>query len=389
MNDVSKGLVTLIRSAITDEKYPLPEAFSLQAAYPLIKRHQIANIVYEGAVNCGLDRTQPVMQELFRSAYQCLLHSTKQMAAIEKLCIIFNEKRIDYMPLKGCNLKKLYPKPELRIMGDADILIRMEQYEEQIVPILERLDYRRIKESYHELVWDNGALHLELHKSVVAEYRAVAAGYYGNGWDFAHKQQGTRYAMRPEDELVYLFAHFTTHYREGGIGCRQLVDIWVYQRSYPELDEAYLREQLEKLGLLAFYDNICHTIDVWFADKPADEMSDYISKVIFSNGSWGSQEQKAVAKVAKNTEPDQVQMRQREILWWSIFPKLTKMQHQYPVLREAPVLLPFMWVARWFSLLFKSRKRVFRWFKSHKAVSIDDVSAFQDSLTYVGLSHKY
>ena len=68
MNNVNKGLVTLIRSAITGEKYSLPEGFSLQEASALIRSHQIANIVYEGAIKCGIDRSEPVMQELFRKA---------------------------------------------------------------------------------------------------------------------------------------------------------------------------------------------------------------------------------------------------------------------------------------------------------------------------------
>ena len=35
-----------------------------------------------------------------------------------------DENGIDYMPLKGACLKLIYPQPELRLMGDADILIK-------------------------------------------------------------------------------------------------------------------------------------------------------------------------------------------------------------------------------------------------------------------------
>lgn len=38
----------------------------------------------------------------------------------------FDAGGIDYMPLKGSILKDLYPRHEMRMMGDADILIRME-----------------------------------------------------------------------------------------------------------------------------------------------------------------------------------------------------------------------------------------------------------------------
>lgn len=389
MNDIYKGLITLIRSAITKECLPLPEAFSLQDAYPLIKAHQIANIVYEGAVNCGISKDEPLMQELFRVSYQCLLHSTKQMAAIQKLCDAFDAEGIKYMPMKGCNMKKLYPKPELRIMGDADILIRMEQYD-KIVPILKQQGYHLLKESNHELIWDNEDLHLELHKRIVADHHEIATNYYTDGWHLAKKQSQYRYAMLPEDELVYLFSHFTIHYREGGIGCRQLVDVWVYLRQHPQLNQTYLRQQLDALQLLAFYDNVCHTIDVWFEDKQSDQMSDYISKVILSNGSWGTVQQHVIAKLSKNTEKGKVKERQRKKLWWTLFPRLPRMIQIYPFLQKLPWLMPVMWVVRWFQLLFgKRRHEVANWVKSNRNIAEEDVASYQCALSYVGLSYKH
>lgn len=388
MDDISKGLITLIRSALTGESLPLPEGFSLQEAYPLVQKHQIPNIVYEGAVNCGVDKAQPIMKELFQKTYRCLVYNARQMAAIEKLYKAFDSAGIDYMPLKGCNLKRLYPKPEMRIMGDADILIRIEQYE-KIESIIQPLGYHVVKESNHELVWDNGDLHLELHKRIVADHHAVASAYYGDGWSFAKVQEGTRYAMTPEDELVYLFSHFTVHYREGGIGCRQLMDIWIYQKTHPQLDQVYLRSQLKNLQLLDFYDNICKTIDAWFADRQQDAMSEYIIQVILSNGSWGTMEKRAIAQVSKNTDLDGIKDRQRKMLLWSVFPALPRMQQIYPVLHKAPVLLPVMWAVRWCGLLLKQRKRISHWVKTHESVDKEAVAEYQAAMAYVGLSHRH
>ena len=130
MDATQKGVLTLVRSAITGEKYSLPEDFDLEQAYPMFRKHGILALAYDGAVRCGVDKGHPVMQKLFQDYLQCLVRSERQMQAIEKLCAAFEEHGVDYMPLKGCNLKKLYPKPELRQMGDADILIRMEQYDD-------------------------------------------------------------------------------------------------------------------------------------------------------------------------------------------------------------------------------------------------------------------
>ena len=63
----------------------------------------------------------------------------------------FEKNGIAHMPLKGILMKQLYPRPDMRIMGDADILIRVEQYE-KIKPLLEELGFAEKLESDHELI---------------------------------------------------------------------------------------------------------------------------------------------------------------------------------------------------------------------------------------------
>ena len=67
MNTIEKGITTLIRSAITGERYPLPEDFVLGDTLTEVNRHSVATLVYAGAVNCGLDKNSPAMQKLFQT----------------------------------------------------------------------------------------------------------------------------------------------------------------------------------------------------------------------------------------------------------------------------------------------------------------------------------
>ena len=73
----------------------------------------------------------------------CVHKRNAPSLAAHKKCsfTIAEENGIDYLPLKGYNLKKLYPKPELRTMGDADVLIRLADfYHVSIDYLLERTD---------------------------------------------------------------------------------------------------------------------------------------------------------------------------------------------------------------------------------------------------------
>ena len=287
MNTTQQGIITLLKSAVTGEVYSLPDGFSMEDACGIIKKQGLVPLAYEGAVRCGLSRKDPIMEDLFRNYYTVLLRSERQMEKVNRLFREFEEAGIDYLPFKGCVMKALYPKPELRIMGDADILIRIEQYE-QIKPILTELGFKMKLESDCELVWVNQDLYLELHICMVQPSQRDFFDYFGDGWDRAVKTGAFRYGFAPEDMYVYLFMHFTKHYRSGGIGCRHVVDLWMFRRANPHMDRDYVNRELEKLQLRQFHDHCDALLDVWFGDGQQTDVTAFISRRIFSGGSWGN-----------------------------------------------------------------------------------------------------
>lgn len=380
MNVAQQGILTLIKSAVTEQMLPLPEGFDMEDAAALVEKHEIAALVCEGAALCGLPQNTPQMQKLVQTACKMLLISTAQMREVERITAAFAENGIDYMPIKGCNMKLLYPKPELRTMGDGDILIRMNQYP-QIKPILERFGYVPVHEYDHELAWHHKNLFLELHRQLVSGSYPDLCAYFRDGWQLAVHQQDHRYAMTAENEMIYLFSHFAKHYRGGGIGCRHVVDLWVYRRAHPDLDEGLVGAELEKLGLQTFYRNICRLLQVWFEDAPSDEKTDFITDFIFSSGTWGSIEDRILSKSARIAGKRKGKL---AYVLQTAFPSLEMMQHQYPVLKKAPWLLPVMWVVRWFARLVnpKAWKRQMR---NMKTVTVDNIQTRQEALHYVGL----
>ena len=211
MNDLEKGIATLIRSAITAEVLPLPGTFDIEQAYEQITRHQVRALAYQGAVRCGISKQLPAMQRLFRSYCDEILFGEEQLQAVDQLCSTFEKAGIDYMPLKGCNLKKLYPRQELRKMGDADILIREERYPE-VEAILRQQGYTQVEGADHTLNWRKKNVLIEIHirmmPTIVEHYP-----YFGTGWKRAVHQTGHLYAFHPEDEYIFVFVHFVKHYR--------------------------------------------------------------------------------------------------------------------------------------------------------------------------------
>ena len=233
MSDFRDDVITLVKSALTGEKYELSGEFDLSRLYKVAKRHAIVPMVYYGAVNCGVDSSSAEMQQMFMETCTHIAYNQKQMWEIENIFKNFDSEKIAYLPLKGTILKSFYPKGEMRIMSDADILIKTEEHK-KIVPIMEQLGFSLKLESDHEFVWNKGNVHIELHKRLIPSYTKDYFAYYGDGWRLAKLGEDNKYHMSNEDQMVYIFTHFAKHYRDAGVGIKHIVDLWVYKNHFDQ-----------------------------------------------------------------------------------------------------------------------------------------------------------
>ncbi len=388
---MTREIFLLIKSALTGEKYALPEGFSLEQAIGLIKKHQIQNLIYYGAVNCGIDPKCPVMRELFSATCRHMYIDERQRWELEKLYAAFQKNGIAYMPLKGILMKPLYPRPDMRIMGDADILIRLEQYP-AIKPLMQALGFTEKLESDHELVWTKPSLFLELHKRVIPSYNKDYAAYFGNGWSLAQPWEGVPgcYKMTDEDQLIYLFTHFAKHYRDGGIGIRHFTDLYVYLKAKPDLDESYIHSSLKILQLDAFYENIRCALSAVFEDGQTSAVTDLIIDVILGSGLYGTENGHILASAVRDKAScgTAKQARRKQMLHLCFPPRLV-LQKKYPVLEKAPILLPVMWVVRAVSVLLRKPWELRHHQKRIKLMTNDRIDSYDQSLQAVGLAFNF
>ena len=389
MNTTEKGLITLLKSAVLGESLPLPEGFSMEDAMPQIKRHGIATLAYDGAARCGVPRTDSAMQSLFQIYCRALMVSERQMQGINEIFAAFEKYGIDYMPLKGCNMKALYAQPELRTMGDADILIRMEQYD-RISGIMTELGYEMQVESDHELIWKSKKLMVELHKRLIPSYNKDFYAYFGDGWQLATVRQEHRYFMQQEDEFIYLFTHFAKHFRDGGIGCRHVVDLWVWLRANRGLNWDAVWAELDKLQLTQFCKNICCLINAWFEAGPTDERLDFIGAYILASGNWGDLQSHHLSMGVRDMHGTSRSASAKvQYLWRASFPNMIAMGNLYPILKKHPWLLPFTWIHRIFCKLFIRPVPMARHTKVLEELSQDKLDERRQALEYMGIGYHF
>ncbi len=389
MDALQKGTLNLIKAALTGAPCNLPEGFSIDAAADMIKKHKIVGLAYEGAVKCGIDKNVPAMQELFKVYYADIIRSQRQMQMLNKLFDAFDENQIDYLPLKGTILKSLYPQPGMRVMGDADILIRVEQYD-KIKPLMLQLGFQEGKVTGHELHWHHPFLHLELHSMLMSLRNMDYNRYYGDGWSKSVTDTGSRYTYRCEDHYIFMLVHFAKHYRASGVGLRQPVDLWVYQKAFPQMDKNYLLHELSKLKLTDFYNNTQNMLATWFDGSAGDDISAYMTNYIWNSGCWGSRENYNIAEAIKDEKTVHSRTKNKlHYIFYTLFPPVKAIKNRYPILKKAPWLLPLLWPVRWISALLFRRKNIKACKDNLDLRSSKKLDAYQQKMHYVGLDFDF
>lgn len=387
------GIVTLLRSALKNEALTLPEDFDWSTAANILYEHHLVGMAIRGAARCGVPRSHPSLRQLTALFCKDVAASRLQMQQLATVYSLFQEHGIAYMPVKGAVLKPLYPQSELRIMGDADILIRQEQYL-AIRELLSSLGLQEDEESDHELIWRGGDFKLELHKHLIPSYNKDYYAYYGDGWQLARQDgQSSAYHLSPEDHFIYLLVHFAKHYRDGSISAKNVCDFWVYRKAYPHMDEAYLTAELQKLKLLDFYRNILDLLDTWFEGAAPTRAVEILTQTAFRGGIYTFEESQLTGSVIKLTK-ETASLSGSKYKWLrrKLFPPINTLAQSYHILRKYPVLLPFIWILRWFDEFLLRRGQVKRVLAASREVmhmDTDRIADYEEQLRSVGLGFNF
>ena len=392
MDNLKKGIITLIKSAITGEKYDLPKDFDLKNALIVAKKHNIMPLVYNGAYNCGYDNSQESMLTAFQIVCNNFAIHEMQMYELFSIQDQFEKNEISHMVLKGARLKNnCYPNPELRNMGDIDVLIKLEQYQ-TIKTIMQNLGYTEDVESDHELIWRKDKVLVELHKRIIPSYNKDYYAYFGDGWQLAtQKTQGKNFAyeMDKNNEFIYLFTHLCKHYRDSGIGLKHLIDIWMYQIKNKDLDLQYIENEFEKLKIYDFYQNVQKTLRMCFDGEDGNQVTEYIIEAVFNGGAFDKKQAEILSTTLKQVNQGKSVARIKiEKVFNSIFVPYSSMCNMYRILKKLPILLPFVWIWHFFRRLF-TKGKLKDYNKEFKDMKEDNVKAYKQSLNFVGLDYNF
>lgn len=288
---------------------------------------------------------------------------------------------VRHMPLKGYIVKNFYPSPDMRTMGDLDLLIDSERCDE-VVKAFEADGFTFCGEGDLHSNVERGNAYIEFHRSMVDEEHKTLSQYYADGFSRAKLSEGYsfRYELSKEDMYIFLIAHVAKHYRYSGTGIRSLLDLYVYRKACNDLDLDYINRETEKLGLVVFRQKIEAIADDWYSGLFNGEYNS-VSAYIVSGGVYGVTnsdiENSFIGEISGNLKSNKLKLWLR-----TVFPGKELMTIRYPVLKKVIWLLPFFWIVRFFDTLFRTPENFRRSVRNtNKILRIDEdlVDAHRDA----------
>ncbi len=340
-------ILELIRTVVLPDYQPDQSLFDEQKQpvdwkqlYEIAYAQDIAGYLYPGTMNLTVPEE---VRKIFRTAYN---RSLRKEAIVHLEVSSFMEQLeqqgIDYLPLKGWQMKRLYPSPELRTMTDVDILLRPEQFE-AACRLIEADGFELFAEvEYHNCYRKKPVTEVELHRKLFSS-NATPNPYFASVWDRAVLSKGHEYAMSPADQYLYMIAHMAKHLVGNGAGIRNIIDVCLCRRShlFTEKEEAAIDRALMEMGLKTFAEKINIFAELCFSDGPMDVDQTYLFRYIISGGLYGKTGNRDVMILMKQESGNKARWFLKEL-----FPTREELEPKLglqPKTIRKP-LYPFYWV---------------------------------------------
>lgn len=362
LNSNEKYIITLLRSVLNNSIPPeKPEDVSFEKVYSTAKYHNIANMLFYAIEKLENKPTPELFKKWKEINYKCVSRDIIQKLELDKLLNSFEKNQIKNIVLKGFELKKLYPKSDMRFMSDLDILISKKDAE-KVSLLMNELGYKTISygKEKDDVYFKDPIMNVEIHNVLFDVQYKEYNSLFKPLDEMKNIIPKTKYQYDFSDEefFLFLFIHTVKHYLSYGIGIRVVMDIYLYLKAKEKtLNWDYINNSLQKLELLEFFKVFNHFTKTWFEDEEESEIDIEIGKYIFNSGTYGNDKNNRLNSLFSVKE-NNIEKSKMKSIFSLIFPSLEVMQVGYPTLKKFPFLLPFFFVIRGLKIILFRRDRL-------------------------------
>lgn len=368
-------LLLLIRRSLWGENVEIPTGVDWEKVDTMAREQGITSLIYDGAMKVNPDLPAEILRMWKKKTLGGVLKNEQLLAAQDKIFRWFADEGISAQVLKGSSVGCFYPQPDLRVLGDIDVLVKKMDLK-RAEQILQEHGFS-IHEEDHDfhVAYSRGAVYVELHYEVT-RFPDTLVGNVAREECAAFLETvrwGTigdhTFPMLSEgNQILSLILHMSRHMYGRGIGLRQLCDWAVFAE---QMDQAYFAEvmipTLKRCGLLQYTKVVTSTCarylgltacNMSWCEDVDDQACLAVMMDIFNSGNMGVVGEGMKMKLFT----DHSTVGNDRLLIRSLIGELNWMAyHYFPLVKKYKILLPFVWIflilRYWLRSLVGQRKR--------------------------------
>lgn len=380
-----KYLTHLISCTLNDAEPEAPfEGMDWEQLYSLACFQKATALIYPSIKK--LPVPDEVMEKLTYSNHKMTAREARQEIESNKILSALKDEGIHFIKMKGIVIKNLYPMPSMRTQTDVDLIVKNED-RPRCEALMKNFGYEVLskKDKTDEYVKDK-FFYYEFHSSLNSAFSF--SELFSEPFTKTKPSQNSLGVVF-EDEYFYMHivTHLYKHFVIEGCGIRPFCDLYVFEKTHPNLKMDFIRETLSRYDLGEFFESVFNLSKCFFQDKPYDENQKAVATFIFKCGDHGSNAIRQLTEADPN--------KKQALSFWSklrfameiYFPPAKNLKYRYPVLEKAPVLLPFYWVKRAFHTIFFKKEALRDQKRRIDSVNSEEIKEAQKIYKMMGLSN--
>ncbi len=341
----------LCGTELKEEELNALTAEELNALCVCAKHHDLMHLVADALTKLkGVEVEETLAKELEKQQMLAVFRYQRINYEFNSLCVVLENAKIPFLPLKGSVIRTLYPEPWMRTSCDIDILVHETDLDRAISILVEQTGYKNEGRGAHDIsLRSQSGVHVELHYSLSDDGENEACGILQEAWNYALPVNGAQYRMIFQDDFFYVYhiAHMAKHFAEGGCGIRPFLDLWFLEHC--TVQELIKRDELlRKAGLERFASAVRTLSRIWMEGSEPDTRSFKLSTFVLSGGVYGTTESHVAIKQKRRGG-------KVKYILSRIFVPYDYLKRLYPNLEKHRWLTPIYEIRRWFDMLRKGR----------------------------------
>ena len=299
MTHSQQVLISLLKKSLFNFEAQLPNDVDWQEVFEEAKFQSVIPMAYDAT--SGIEGIPTEVLKQFKSnTIAIMFNNDKVVKAQSEICKLLEGNKIDYCILKGLSVARYYNKPELRTLGDVDILVSKDEFG-YVKGFLSQNGYELIddEKNHFHCAFKKDEVIIELHFEMSDFPNTPVCDELRKKLDKALENiekaecMGTEfYSLNDLYQACSLLLHTERHITKDGIGLRQLLDFGFFVKENPNvMSDEKIVGFLKEFGLFKLATICFDLFKKYFCNETVENISaDKLFELSLVKGNFGSKQ---------------------------------------------------------------------------------------------------